>query len=87
VYACSFSDMIGVANGTALHRAAWSGDLAMVQRLVAKGADISNRENPFRGTPMGWAWHNHQMEVVRWIQQASCRGGGSAAAGTRCAAL
>src|SRR5581483_8900738 len=30
-------NMIGVNNGTLLHRAAWNGDLAMVQRLVAKG--------------------------------------------------
>ena len=39
-------NLIGVNNGTALHRAAWDGDLAMVKRLVAKGADIGNRENP-----------------------------------------
>jgi hypothetical protein len=62
-------DMIGVANGTALHRAAWAGDLAMVRRLVEKGADINDRNNPFRGTPMGWAHYNHQSEVVTWIQQ------------------
>jgi ankyrin repeat protein len=43
---------IGVNNGTALHRAAWAGDLAMVQRLVAKGADIANRNNPFNATPL-----------------------------------
>ncbi|HET7220702.1 MAG TPA: ankyrin repeat domain-containing protein, partial [Vicinamibacterales bacterium] len=62
-------NMIGVNNGTALHRAAWAGDLAMVKRLVEKGADINNRDNPFFGTPMGWANHNDQGEVVRWIQQ------------------
>jgi hypothetical protein len=46
-------NMIGVANGTALHRAAWSGDVAMLRRLTERGADINNRDNPFSGTPMG----------------------------------
>jgi ankyrin repeat protein len=60
-------NMIGVNNGTALHRAAWAGDLPMVERLVAKGADINNRDNPFLGTPIGWAAHNDEEETVRWI--------------------
>jgi ankyrin repeat protein len=62
-------NMIGVNNGTALHRAAWAGDLAMVKRLVAKGADVSDRNNPFTGTPMAWASHNKQHSVVKWLQE------------------
>lgn len=65
-------DMIGVNNGTAMHRAAWEGDLAMVKRLVAKGADISNRDNPFNSTPLSWAQHNTQHEVFAWMR-ANCR--------------
>jgi ankyrin repeat protein len=61
-------NMIGVNNGTALHRAAWEGDLAMVQRLVAKGADIHNRENPFVSTPLSWAQHNKQDAVFEWLR-------------------
>jgi hypothetical protein len=61
-------NMIGVNNGTALHRAAWDGDLAMVQRLVAKGADVGNRDNPFVATPLSWARHNKQSEVFRWLR-------------------
>ena len=61
-------DMIGVNNGTVLHRAAWAGDLAMVQRLVAKGADVNNRDNPFYGTPLDWAHLNEKADVVRWMQ-------------------
>lgn len=61
-------DMTGVNNGTALHRAAWSGDLAMVQRLVARGADITNRDNPFVSTPLAWAEHNRQGEVFHWLR-------------------
>ncbi len=61
-------DMTGVNNGTALHRAAWEGDLAMVRRLVARGADLSNRDNPFGATPLSWAYHNKQGEVIRWVR-------------------
>ena len=61
-------NMTGVNNGTALHRAAWSGDLAMVQRLVAKGADMSNRDNPFHSTPLSWAQHNKQQQVFDWMR-------------------
>jgi len=59
---------IGVNNGTALHRAAWGGDLAMVQRLVSKGADVSDRNNPYNSTPLGWAGHNKQDAVLQWMQ-------------------
>jgi ankyrin repeat protein len=65
-------DMTGVNNGTAMHRAAWAGDLAMVRRLVARGADVSNRDNPFNSTPLSWAQHNMQQEVFEWIR-TNCR--------------
>lgn len=65
-------NMTGVNNGTVLHRAAWDGDLAMVQRLVAKGADMRNRDNPFHSTPLSWAQHNVQTEVFEWMR-AHCR--------------
>ncbi|HEY7233828.1 MAG TPA: ankyrin repeat domain-containing protein [Gemmatimonadaceae bacterium] len=64
-------NMTGVNNGTAMHRAAWSGDLPMVKRLVAKGADFSNRENPFSSTPLSWAQHNKQTAVFEWLR-ANC---------------
>jgi ankyrin repeat protein len=55
-----------------MHRAAWSGDLSMVKRLAAKGADVSNRDNPFNSTPLSWAQHNTQREVFDWMR-ANCR--------------
>ena len=61
-------NVIGVNNGAALHRAAWDGDLAMVRRLVAKGADMSNRNNPFNSTPLSWAQHNKQDEIFKWMR-------------------
>ena len=59
---------IGVSNGTALHRAAGAGDLEMVQRLVAHGADPSDRNNPFVSTPFGWAVHHRQSAVTDWFR-------------------
>ena len=61
-------NVIGVNNGAALHRAAFKGDLPMVQRLVAKGADVSNRDNPYHSTPLAWADHNKQTAVVDWLR-------------------
>ncbi len=62
-------DMIGVNNGTALHRAAGAGDLAMVRRLVAKGADVGDRNNTFTATPMSWAHHGNQDTVCQWMRE------------------
>jgi hypothetical protein len=59
---------IGVLNGTAMHRAAWAGDLDMVQRLVARGADPSDRRNPFTATAFGWAVHNRQTAIAGWLR-------------------
>jgi len=61
-------NMTGVNNGTMLHRAAWEGNLAMVQRLVALGADVGNRDNPFMSTPLSWAQHNKQTAVFDWLR-------------------
>jgi ankyrin repeat protein len=40
---------------TALHSAAWNGDLPMVQLLVGAGADLSARDEEHDGTPLAWA--------------------------------
>ena len=44
----------------------------MVKRLVAKGADVSNRDNPFNSTPLSWAQHNKQRAVFDWMR-TNCR--------------
>ena len=61
-------NMTGVGEGTALHRAAWDGDLVMVQRLIANGADIYNRENAYGATALSWARHNRQDEMFAWLR-------------------
>jgi hypothetical protein len=40
---------------TALHSAAWNGDLRMVRLLVAAGADPAARDEEYDATPLGWA--------------------------------
>jgi len=40
---------------TALHSAAWNGDLRMVKLLVEAGADITARDPEHDNTPAGWA--------------------------------
>lgn len=60
-------DVIGVGNGTMLHRACASGDLPMLERLTRLGADHNDRNNPFYATPLDWALHGGQAESARWI--------------------
>ena len=43
------------SQGTALHSAAWNGDLEMVKLLVAAGADVSARDVEHNNTPSGFA--------------------------------
>jgi hypothetical protein len=40
---------------TALHAAAWNGDLRMARLLVASGADPRKRDEQYDATPQGWA--------------------------------
>ena len=40
---------------TALHSAAWNGDLAMTKLLLSHGADPTARDEQYNGTPLGWA--------------------------------
>jgi ankyrin repeat protein len=61
-------NMVGVNNGTALHRAASQDDLPMVERLVRLGADISDRNNPFVATPLSWADHLGHPRIVQWFR-------------------
>jgi ankyrin repeat protein len=47
------------AHGTALHSAAWEGNLAMVKILLAAGADLRARDEEYDGTPADWARYSH----------------------------
>jgi ankyrin repeat protein len=52
---------------TAMHNAAWRGDLEMVKLLVELGADRSIRELNHNATPLGWALYNRQPRVVEYL--------------------
>lgn len=52
---------------TALHGAAFNGNLALVRYLVAHGADLSAEDCSFHATPLGWADHNGQRHVVEYL--------------------
>ena len=43
------------SRGSALHSAAWEGDLRMARLLVAAGADVQARDAEHHNTPAGWA--------------------------------
>jgi ankyrin repeat protein len=44
-------------NQTALHYAAWHGNLAIVRALLARNATVSVFETQHGGSPLGWALH------------------------------
>jgi hypothetical protein len=54
---------------TALHGAAFNGNLALVEFLVAHGADLTAEDCSFHSTPRGWAEHNHQRAVVEFLSR------------------
>ncbi len=52
---------------TALHEAALRGNLAVVQLLVALGADATIRDTDHDSTPQGWADHGGHAEVAAYL--------------------
>ena len=48
---------------TALHLAAFDGDGALVEELLACGADPSLQDDVFHGTPAGWAYAGGHTEL------------------------
>jgi ankyrin repeat protein len=59
---------------SALHSAAWGGDLALVRLLVEAGADVDARDARYDGTPQGWAETSATVtnnpkcaEVAAWL--------------------
>jgi ankyrin repeat protein len=66
---------------TALHSAAWNGDLEMVRLLVALGADPAARDEQYQGTPLGWAETSVTItnnprcaEVAAWLKTVAGAG-------------
>ncbi len=53
---------------TALHEAAWSGDMEMIRLLVELGANPRIRDRMYDGTPAGWARYNGQDEAAEYLE-------------------
>ncbi|HEV7709468.1 MAG TPA: ankyrin repeat domain-containing protein [Asanoa sp.] len=54
--------------GTALHEAAWDGDLDRIRLLLAAGADPSITDRRFGTTPLGWAEYAYQTEAAELLR-------------------
>ena len=52
---------------TALHGAAYNGNLELVRYLVEHGADVDFEDCSFHSTAAGWAEHNAQQAVVDYF--------------------
>ena len=55
---------------TALHEAAFRGDLATVDLLLELGADPAMRDRDYNSPPLGWAEHNGKQEVAARLRAA-----------------
>lgn len=53
---------------TPLHHAAWDGDIGLIQRLLAAGADPMIADRQFGSTPLGWAEHAYQTEAAELLR-------------------
>ncbi|HVE95015.1 MAG TPA: ankyrin repeat domain-containing protein [Acidimicrobiales bacterium] len=58
---------------TALHDAVWNGDRAIVELLLALGADPRITDDDFNSTPAGWAAHTHNDELRELLLGAEAR--------------
>ena len=56
---------------TALHHAAWAGDLHRMGLLLDAGADPSITDGRFGTTPLGWAEHAYQSEAANLLRPAT----------------
>jgi len=53
---------------TALHKAAEDGNLELATTLLRLGADPDLRDHRFNGTPLSWARHFGQEELVELLE-------------------
>lgn len=63
---------ISTGGQTPLHSAAWKGDVAQIQSLIAAGADV-NSASSFGTTPLHAAVVNNQLQAVKVLLQLGAR--------------
>jgi ankyrin repeat protein len=54
-------------SATLLHQAAWFGHRAIVELFHKRGADLTETDTQFKGTPADWARHAGHMEISEWL--------------------
>jgi ankyrin repeat protein len=59
------------AHATPLHHAAGAGHADVVRLLAERGARLDMRDTIYDGTPLDWALHGRQLEIVGYLQQAA----------------
>jgi hypothetical protein len=59
--------------GTALHSAAWNGDVPLARALMKAGASLTIRDGDFNATPLGWAQAAHQSGMVAALIAAGAK--------------
>jgi ankyrin repeat protein len=67
-------DVDARGRATALHEAAYRGDLEVVQLLIERGADASIRDQEFDATAQGWAEHAGHDGVARYLASVGLSG-------------
>lgn len=58
---------------TLLHQAAWWGHRDLAEWLLERGADPTLRDTQFQGTPAGWASHNGQTDLAKFLGEAEAK--------------
>ena len=58
-----------VGGRTALHDAAWDGDLERIEALLAAGADPSIDDDEHGGRPLAWAEYAYQEEAAALLRR------------------
>jgi ankyrin repeat protein len=66
-------DVNATARTAPLHEAAMRGNLAMIELLIAHGADPTARDRSYQATPAGWADHHGQAEAARYLSDLEQR--------------
>ena len=61
-------DVNRVTGRTALHQAAWHGNISMIKLLLELGADPRIRDRMAFAPPIGWAMHNEKPEAVAFLR-------------------
>ena len=58
---------VNAGERTGLHEAAWRGDVPLARLLLERGADPERRDSTHDSTPLGWAEHGGQQEMVEFL--------------------